>query len=763
VKTRDSAPRLRPLGAALLLGGLSAIASAGTIRGVVVDASGAPVAAAVVRIGAGDSSGRIQTDAAGRFEATVQAATGVPVTVEKPGFRPERRVLRDTDQDVRIVLEPEGVSEEVVVTAARSPARLRDTAASVRVVSARDLETSASPAIDDAIRQVPGFALFRRSGSRTANPTSQGVSLRGVGASGASRAVVLEDGVPLNDPFGGWVYWGRVPRAALERIEVLRGGASDLWGDGALSGAVQLVRREPDVPASLLFEGSAGSQGTAEASLFSAVRLGSYRLVVAGERLATDGYVPVAEEFRGPVDVAAGSRHTAADLTVERRDDAGRTFLRGSFFDEDRENGTPLQVNDTQIVQLAAGGDRLAGSGAVSARVWASDQDYHQTFSAIAADRASERQTRLQDVPSDSLGISLQWSTALDAHALLAGVESRQVRGESREEVFAGSGSSFVTAGGEERSGALFVQDAFAAGARWTVTGGVRIDAWQNRDGRRSTRASREAPSATERFADRDETAWSPRLSVLYRAAPDVTLSASAYRSFRAPTLNELYRSFRVGNVETVANEKLGAERLSGTEAGVAVSPGRAFARAVLYWMEVEDPIVNVTLSSTPSVITRQRRNLGRIRSRGVELDGEAPIGRDWRIALGYLLSDSTVVDAPGLPDVKGRWTPQAARHQGSLGIRWDRPAVVLAALQARWVGRQFEDDQNQLRLGPYWSLDAYVSRGLASGLDVFVAGENLLDERYDVGRTPVATVGPGRSWRAGLRWTLPSRGRSSP
>ena len=754
---------LRSLGAVVLLFGIAAAARAGTIQGVVQDPEGAAVSGAVVTVGSGGSSQRIETGAGGRFTVPVPGGGAVTISVEKSGFRRAQRTLTDTDTDVRIVLEPERVSEEVVVTATRSPARLSDTVPSVRVVSARDLETSASPAIDDALRQVPGFALFRRSGSRTANPTSQGVSLRGVGASGASRAVVLEDGVPLNDPFGGWVYWGRVPRAALERIEVLRGGASDLWGDGALSGAVQLVRREPDLPASLLFEGSAGSQGTAEASLFSAVRLGSFRLLAAGERLATDGYVPVAEEFRGPVDVAAESRHTAADLAVERLDDAGRVFLRGSFFDEDRGNGTPLQLNDTRIVQLTAGGDRSAGAGAVSARVWASDQHYHQTFSAIAADRASERQTRLQDVPSDSLGFSLQWSTALAAHALLAGIESRQVRGESREELFAGSDSSFVTAGGEERSGALFVQDAFAAGARWTVTGGVRIDAWQNRNGRRSHRVSQDATSATERFADRDETAWSPRLSVLYRAAPAVTLSASAYRSFRAPTLNELYRSFRVGNVETVANEKLEAERLSGAEAGAAISAGRLFARAVLYWMEVEDPVVNVTLSSTPAVITRQRRNLGGVRSRGVELDGEARMGRDWRVTLGYLFSDSTVVDAPGLPDVEGRWTPQTARHQGSLGIRWDRPAVVLAALQARWVGRQFEDDQNRLPLDPYWTLDAYVSRAVVSGLDFFVAGENLLDERYDVGRTPVSTVGPGRSWRAGLRWSLPSRARSTP
>jgi outer membrane receptor protein involved in Fe transport len=748
----------RALGCILLLGGGAAAARGATVRGVVEDSSGAPLSGAVVRVLAQDSPGKIETDGRGRFEVSVPPRTAVSISVEKTGFRRGDRVLTAGEPEVRIVLSPASVSEEVVVTATRTPMQLGDAPSSVRVVSSRDLETSASPAIDDVLRQVPGFALFRRSGSRTANPTSQGVSLRGIGASGASRAVVLDDGLPMNDPFGGWVYWGRVPRAALERIEVLRGGASDLWGDGALSGAVQLVRREAEGPASLRVEASAGSQETGEASLFSAIRLGALRVSLAGERLATDGYVPVEERSRGPVDVAAGSRHSAADLTIERLGTAGRVFVRGAIFDEDRENGTPLQVNDTRIVQASAGGERQLGPGALSLRTWASNQDYHQTFSAIAADRASERLTRLQDVPADALGISLQWSTGFGAHTLLAGLESRQVRGESREEILSGSGSSFVTAGGEERSGAVFLQDVFAVGARVTVAGTVRLDAWENRDGRRSTRVSRDAAPVSDRFADRDATAWSPRLSVLYRAAPDVTLSASAYRSFRAPTLNELYRSFRVGNVDTRANEELSAERLSGAEAGAAVSPGHLFARAVLFWMEVEDPIVNVTLSQTPAVITRERRNLGRIRSRGLELDAETSLGSAWKLSVGYLLSDSTVVEAPGFPDLEGRWTPQVARQQGSLGIRYDNPALLLAAVQARWVGRQFEDDQNQLPLGSYWTADAVVSRAMARGLNVFVAGENLLDERYEIGRTPVVTVGPGRTVRLGVRWSVPSR-----
>lgn len=90
------------------------------------------------------------------------------------------------------------------------------------------------------MRQVPGFSTYRRSGSLFANPSSQGVSLRGVGASATSRSILLIDGISVNDPFGGWVYWARVPREGIESLEVSNGAASDLYGGGALGGVLNI-------------------------------------------------------------------------------------------------------------------------------------------------------------------------------------------------------------------------------------------------------------------------------------------------------------------------------------------------------------------------------------------------------------------------------------------------------------------------------------------------------------------------------------------
>jgi len=343
-------------------------------------------------------------------------------------------LLQDPDPTQHSALSTQH-SEEITVTATRKETRLADTPSSVVVVSRESLGNSAAPTLDDALRQVPGFTLFRRSGSRTANPTTQGVSLRGLGASGASRALVLDDGVPLNDPFGGWIYWGRVPRLGISRVEVVRGGGADLYGSGAMGGVVQFIRRaDEEVSAELSY----GQQSTANGQLYAATKRGEWRAAFTADLFRTGGYVLVQPPQRGAVDREADSRHAGVDATVSR----GGFFVRASHYDESRHNGTPLQINDTTIRQLILGAD-LSG---LSLRAYAGDQDYRQTFSAVAADRLSERLTVDQRVPSRSRGGSAQWFPfARGGHVIVTGGDVRQVSGASDEGATRVSGVSVIT------------------------------------------------------------------------------------------------------------------------------------------------------------------------------------------------------------------------------------------------------------------------------------------------------------------------------
>ena len=284
------------------------------------------------------------------------------------------------------------------------------------------------------------------------------------------------------------------------------------------------------------------------------------------------------------------------------------------------------------------------------ARAYGGTQGYDQNFTAVAADRNSETLTRAQRSPSQSFGASVVWSRAVGSRqTFVAGVEAREVRGASDEIVFAqGRATSLVGAGGRERDAGVFAEDVARLGSKLIFTFGARFDRWREYDAASTTRPLRQGSAATiTRFHEREESAVSPRATIFYKVSPRLSLTASAYRAFRQPTLNELYRSFRVGDVLTLANESLRAERLAGGEAGALfASRDQKFdVRATFFWTEITRPVANVTLAVAPTLITRQRQNLGRTRSRGVEIESEAHLSRRLSASGGYLFVEPTARD----------------------------------------------------------------------------------------------------------------------
>jgi len=617
-------------------------------------------------------------------------------------------------------------TQDSIVVTAHPSGPLGDTAEDVNVVTGQELQTAASPALDDALRSVPGFALFRRTGSREANPTSQGVSLRGIGASGASRALVLDDGIPLNDPFGGWIYWGRIPLAAIERVEILRGGASDLYGSAAMGGVIDCVRRDRGLPGEdVQLASSLGSEATRTTSFFASAAQGAWSGSLAADLFDTSGYVLVEPLRRGAVDVPATSRHTALDATLRR----GVAFVRGSSYAESRGNGTPLTVNDTHLQQLAAGVDGL-GSIPLAIRAYLIEQRYHQTFSSVSADRSSERLTVDQRVPSRATGGSLDWRPLFGhAFAAVAGIDWSDVEGASHERNVAVSGAvTPFRAGGHQQTAAARAMLVWHSD-RLTLAGGTRLDRWRNDDAEQNG-----AP-----LPSRLNMAWSPRATALYEFAPRVSLAASAYSAFRAPTLNELYRGFRVGNIVTQPNAELGPEQLTGYEAGVRI----AGLRVTLFDMRVAHTIANVTLSTTPSLITRQRQNYGSSRSRGAEVEWSRQLGA-LRLTTGYLFADATLST--------GRQTPQVPRQQATLQLTRSAPAGTFG-VATRWSSRQFDDDLNRFPLASAFVADVFISRAIAPHFDLQLGVENVLNERVEASATPVFTVGQPRAVRVGVRY----------
>lgn len=734
------------------------------LTGVVRDASGAPVPGAEVILTSGRFRASQTTDGGGRFDFEhLPVASGL-LTTQNPGFAPLQENWDARAQGARplaVTLAPLPVAERITVTATRTAQRVSDTAASVIVLNQQDLATTGALTLDDALGEVPGFALYRRNGSLTANPTSLGVSLRGVGSSGASRALVISDGIPLSDPFGGWVYWDRVPTTSIGSVEVVEGGVSDLYGGEALGGVINVIpRRLRDSSLSLMT--FYGNENTPEGSLTASLRQGPWMAIVSGEGFRTDGYVSVLPPLQGSVDTPVASEHFDGQFRIARLlSSRGQVFGEGSIFEDRRKNGTPLQNNDTRLRQLAVGADwQSPGAGAVTVRAYGGPEIYDQSASSIAANRNSETLTDNQRVPAYQAGLSTEWTRTVGTHqTLAAGFDGQQVRGASNEAMYSGGKvSTAVGAGGRQRLWGLFGEDIVRVNTRWLITGGMRVDHWQNYDGLSVTRPlATSGPLQVVNYADRTEQAFSPRLSSLLRVKENFIVRASMYRAFRAPTLNELYRSFRQGNILTEANSALTAEQLTGAEAGASYNAWheRLSARGTLFWSDISDPIANVTLSTTPSVITRQRQNLGETRSRGAELELEARLNSRMTASGGVQYVDATVTRFPADTQLVGLLVPHVPRHDVTFQLNYSRPQRLIASLQGSYVGSNFDDDQNTLLLRRYFLLDAFASHPLGHGMEVFVAGENLLSERYDVARTPVLTNGPPILFRAGFRLTV--------
>jgi outer membrane receptor protein involved in Fe transport len=609
----------------------------------------------------------------------------------------------------------------------------------VSVVTDADLALVPPAPLDDALRAVPGFSLFRRTSSRSANPTTQGAGLRGLAASGASRALVLADGEPLNDPFGGWVYWNRVPQMAIERVEVVRGGASDLYGADALAGVLQVITARPST-----FSGrgevSAASRETGRISLFAGGSRGRLSATGGAEGSTTDGYVLVSEAERGAIDTPAGGRYGTARADVTYTADAFFVRAGGDLFGERRDNGTVLQTNSTDLRQV-----RFAAGGQVGRVLWrlngqAGSQTYRQVFSAIADDRQSERLVLQQRVPASQHGLAFTLHTSVRGIDLLAGADTRDTSADNIEQgyQFNGQPRPLVTTPGFGRTSGVFVQASAEPATNVRVTAGIRGDA------RALTR---------DEGLFGDDSAWSPRAALAWSPAPWATVHASLGWSFRAPTLNERFRGFRVGDVQTLPNADLEPETLRTVEGSLLVRDGRGSARVTIFRNDLTNAVTNVTLETTPSLITRRRENVGGVRVWGAEVEGEWRLNARATLTGTLALLDSVFAEYPPL---EGLRVPQVPRWHTALGLRGAGPFGLVLASQIRAFGRQFENDQNTLTLGRGLVVDATVIRPVGRRLSLFASLENLFDDQYEVGRTPVATYGQPFTAHAGVRVALP-------
>jgi len=654
---------------------------------------------------------------------------------------------------------------EIVVTGRGLEAGLGGDAYDIIEIDRARLDQSASNRLEDVLRDIPGFQQFRRSDARTANPTSQGATLRALGGNASSRALLMLDGVPQTDPFGGWISWPAYDPRRLGRIRVVRGGGSGANGPGALAGTIELDSAALAPSAALAY----GSRDGVDAFAGFGAPLGAGFVSLAAAYAGGDGFVPVVERQRGPADRASPYRQgSVAARAVAPLSAATELQANLSAFTDRRERGTAFSEIATRGADASL---RLVGRGRLpfSALVYVQVRDFSNRFAAVSANRASVNETLDQySVPSTGLGARAEIRPVTGRFELRLGADWRTTSGRTHElfQFVQGAPTRGRVAGGRTATFGAFAEAGWEQGAL-TLTGGGRIDRWRIADGALRERLLADGTMLTDTaFPGRG--GWEPtaRAGLAWRLAPALTVRAAAYLGWRLPTLNELYRPFRVAADATAANAALAPERLRGLEAGLELRPVRGARIGLTFFANrLTDAIANVTLGQGPGLFPgvgfvaaggqfRRRENVEAISSRGAEVDGSVGIGR-FRLAAGYSFADAEMQARGAAAALDGLRPAQTPRHSLTASVAWQGPSGFYASAGARYVSGQYEDDLNRQLIPGAFTVDALVAVPLGGGLALEARAENLTDEEVVAGISGAGVVEratPRTLW-LGLRW----------
>ena len=663
---------------------------------------------------------------------------------------------------------------ELLVSARQLSPSLNEPVYATTLISRESLAQSGEARLDDVLRSVPGFGLFRRQSSRASHPTTQGVTLRGLGPSGAGRTLVQLDGVPQNDPFGGWVDWSRLPSASLETVLITRGGGAGPWGNAALAGVIRLSSRA-DTGNHGWAEVRGDSAASVDGTVAAQVDLGRAQIFGTAHGHRSDGVFLIREDRRGPVDVRTANRggwfqggsHFVLGDDIE-------LSATGNYSEDRYVNGIGLAVSETRNADGALSLVREGGAddAAWEAHFYIRDGKVSSIFSSVDAARTTAAPSLDQfNVPSQAIGANTIVRVPVAPTATIeAGLDVRAVEGATNERFtyIANAFTRLRHAGGAQLVAGGFVEGNWQPVPSITLTAGGRLDRWQQSDGVRTE--SIIATGVTVRddvYPDRDGTVGNFRVGVRGDVTPALTLRALGYSGFRIPTLNELYRPFRVGNDITEANPALNPERLRGIEAGVEWSalPMLKLSGTIFRnWLN--NAVGNITVTTTPGLeptlgvlvpaggVLRQRWNVDKIIANGFEGEALWSASDLFDVSVRYLLSAPNITRSVAQPSLEGLKLAQVARHQVVLGAIFRPDACWTFKSELRTSSSQFDDDQNTRLLKGYAAVDLYIDRVLTDNASLFIGVENLLGAEIQAGRSAdgVVTVGAPRTVSGGLR-----------
>ena len=735
----------------------------GALTGVVTAAAGgAPLVGA--RVASGQPVRVMVTDASGHYALKDLPVGTLDITVSAIGHTARRQSVTitagSTTHNVQLTKGSLMLSS-VFVTASGSTDDARKVAGTINTMSSEQVRTSPASTVQDMLREIPGVELART--SSTVGGTAQIVSIRGVDE---GRTAVLVDGIPLNDAWGEWIDWDRMPKGSVERVEVLEGGGSSLYGNGAMGGVISFFSR-PITPGSVRLSMDGGSRNARHGFASVGVPLrGPLSLALTGDYAEGGGYTLIAPANRGAVDVDSWSIRRNAMAKLEYSPSSTfSAFLTGHLFGDDRHLGTPIsQATRTDGATDGGLNYRTAGGSAIAVRAWnremreSTNSTTLLTVNSVA--RADERRTSYSRIPSYDRGASATWNSkqVLGTDVLSIGADYRLMSGffdqQDYANTVANTATTHITSGGQQTLSGAYVSGLWSLGAAWRVEASARMDHWTN-SGAYAVEAT-----GTSNYPDAARDAFSPRLGVKYQLAPSLAVHAATYQAFRAPNLAELYRKQVTSTTISLPNPSLKPEFATGYELGIDWQPADWLQmKGTIYQANYTDFNTFVTLSTTSGVTTRQRQNVQKAKSLGGELYLALRPLPHLEVGLSGNYDDARVADlgpvAPTALVFVGARIGRVPQQRGTARITYDNRSIGTFTVLGRYESTNTTLG-NSFTIPDFGVVDLSAQRHLVGDIDLFVSVENVFDRPYYVtisgtATAPIYSLGLPRTVRVGL------------
>lgn len=625
------------------------------------------------------------------------------------------------------------------VTATKTERKVADVPASINIVTQKDIENSVASNANEILKNVAGVNIRNSMGLMSTSTTNK-LYMRGFGGTDA-RSLVLLDGVPLNDAYGGAVAWTQIPMDSIKRIEVVKGSGSSLYGSNAMGGVINIITKKPQKQQTNI-NLSYGSMNTKIGSISTSGKNGKFGYYLSGQFTDSDGYI-------------ADLESNQKDNTIKRGVEKANANLKFTYdIDDSSDVGVLYNYMDrktTGVLDIPGGYNPYKNSMSTAqinySKFFENSSDMKVTIynkmGENSYDSLSGSVIKYKDAGETSdYGATLQYTLPLGNHIITTGLEGKKSSAEKIDTYL--SNSATITTEGKQDYYAFFGQDEWFVNEKFILNIGARLDYYKNHGGKMYD----EVNNVYTDHATKSFNAFSPKIGLVYHLTENTSIRTSIGKAFRAPTVSDLYRDWISYGKVYAGNANLDPETVISYEIGVDQKIGNGNIHITAYRSDAEDFIYSIDPLNPLSTNYKEKTNVGEVEIQGIEFEADYAFTDAWKLLANYTYNESKIKKFEANSALEGKYLTYVPKNKASVSIEYMNPNFINIIASGRYVGKRYSDDMNSESSAyeSYTLYDLKLSRKITKNSQFEVSVDDLFDKGHieyynSPGRVVMATL----------------------